>query len=149
LVGIDLSDQQIDAIPMAGQIEHLSDLFGSGASAPAPAPPSAGPPSSPTPYLEAANPHPNDSIPAGLDMQGIAYEPLATEGSGVNRVQVFLEDRDQGGTFLGEAALGGPITNGWHIVVNLPLGPHILFVYARSAVTGTEAVLSIPIQVVS
>jgi hypothetical protein len=139
LVGIDLSDEQIDAIPMAGpQIERLSDLFGQ--VPPQPAPP---------PLLDVANPRPNERIPAGLDMQGTAYDPLASAGSGVDRVQIFLEDRDKGGQHLGDADLGRSGGNGWEIVVNLPLGPHTLFVYARSAVTGAEAVTSVPVLIVS
>jgi len=31
--------------------------------------------------------------------------------------------------------------------VNLPTGPHTLFVYAHSAITGGEAVVSIPVRV--
>jgi hypothetical protein len=94
------------------------------------------------------NPHPNERIPAGLDIQGIAFEPLASDGSGINRIQLFVEDRDQGGLFLGEASQDVLITNAWQIQVNLPLGPHNLFVYARSAITGTEAVVTIPVQIV-
>jgi hypothetical protein len=150
LVGIDLSDGQIDAIPMAGpQIEHVSDLFGPGALSPVLESPSPVAPSSPAPILDVANPQPYDRIPAGLDIQGMAYDPLASAGSGVDRVQVFMEDREKGGVYLGDAALGRLGGNGWQIVVNLPLGPHNLLVYARSAVTGAEAVTSIPVYIVS
>ena len=146
LLGLDLSDEQIDAIPMASPaIEDLDALF-VGPAPPAPAPPPPPPPPAP-PILRVANPQPSDTIPTVLDMQGTAVDPLAAGGSGVDRVQVSLEDRDQGGQPLGDATLGRTVVNGWEVVVNLPAGAHTLFVYARSAVTGREAVVSIPVQV--
>jgi hypothetical protein len=143
VLGLDLSDDQINAIPaiVDQPVERVNELFAPAAAQPAPPPPP------PAPVIDVGNPHPNERIPAGLNMQGVAYDPLASSGSGIDRVQVFMEDRETGGVHLGDAALGGPITNGWQIVVNLPLGPHNLFVYARSAVTGAEGVAVIPVVV--
>jgi hypothetical protein len=80
-------------------------------------------------------------------MRGVAFDPQAGQGSGIDRVQLFLEDRNKGGAHLGDASLGGSITNGWEIVVTLPPGPHNLFVYARSSQTGLESVAAIPVEV--
>jgi hypothetical protein len=149
VIGVDLSDEAIDAIPAVVDqpIERLDQLFAPQAATSAPAAaPSAPPPPAP-PILDVANPHPNDRIPAGLDMRGVAYDPLAAQGSGIDRVQLFLEDREKGGTHLGDANLGTSITNGWEIVVSVPPGPHNLFVYARSSETGLESVVSIPVEV--
>jgi hypothetical protein len=145
LLGVDLSDQQIDAIPaMVDQpVAHLDQLFASESSPP----PVAAPPA--PPVIDVGNPHAYDRIPAGLDMRGVAYDPLANGGTGIDRVQVFMGDRAKGGVYVGDAVLGGSITNGWEVVVNLPAGPHMLFVYARSAITGQEAVVTIPVEVVS
>jgi hypothetical protein len=146
LIGVDLSQDAIDAIPAAVDqpVESVDQLFApqavpaAGAAAVAPSPS--------LPVLDVANPHLNDRIPEGLDMQGTAYDP---QGGAIDRVQVFLEDREKGGTHLGDANLGGSIPGGWQIVVSLPPGPHNLFVYARSAATGLEGVASIPVQVVT
>jgi hypothetical protein len=149
LIGVDLSQDAIDAIPAVVDqpVESVDQLFASEA-APAAGVAAVAPSPSP-PVLEIGNPHLLDKVPAGLDMQGTAYDPQAAQGSGIDRVQVFLEDREKGGTHLGDANLAGPISNGWQIVVTLPPGLHTLFVYARSAATGLEAVASIPVQVVT
>jgi hypothetical protein len=80
-------------------------------------------------------------------MEGTAFDSLATSGSGINRVQVFLNDRDQGGAYLADAAIGRPTPTGWQAVVNLPQGLDFVWVYARSSVTGKESVTNIPILV--
>jgi hypothetical protein len=145
VIGVDLSDDAIDAIPAVVNqpVERLDQLF-----APAATSAPAGVPVPSPPILDIGNPHPNEHIPARLNMRGVAYDPQAAQGSGIDRVQLFLGDREKGGASLGEARLGGPITNGWEIVVTLPTGPHILFVYARSSETGLESVVSIPVEVV-
>jgi hypothetical protein len=56
--------------------------------------------------LELANPSPGDLVPIGCYvMEGFAFDPnsAAAQGSGIAGVQVFLDDPDQGGIFLGEA----------------------------------------------
>lgn len=159
-------DTVIDSIPEAETaVAQLDQLF---VVLPPPLPPPPEPPPAPPPppaivpgpYVAVANPVPGDRLVAGgLNMQGKAFDPIAgvDQGAGVDRVQVFLEDRDGGGLYLGEARLGRPnqaaesgtqfALAGWDIVVSLPPGAHVLHVYARSSVTGKESTVTIPIQV--
>lgn len=111
------------------------------------------------PTLVVENPSPNGMItPGSLVMEGVAFDPVATTGTGVDRVSVFLENRDTGGEHLGDATLG--VANpmgaeggqfalaGWTLTTPALSGAgdgHTLFVYARSAVTGDETVLQIPV----
>ncbi len=116
----DVSDDVIDAVPVADfSVDRLGQLFAlsdSTASAIAVAPPSPvlaapAPISLPGPYVAVANPNPGDSpLSSGYLMQGKAFDPAASpdQGAGVDRVRVFLEDRDRGGLFLAEARLGTP-----------------------------------------
>jgi hypothetical protein len=145
LLGLDLSDDEIDAIPMIDEpISNLADLFGSAAT---PVTVAAGAPIG-WPVLSVANPQPGDRLPAGnLHIQGTAYDTSASSGSGVDRVQVFLGPREYGGTHLADASLGRPGENDWDVVVNLTSGVEKLFVYARSSATGREAEVSIPVEV--
>src|SRR5689334_17563959 len=51
----------------------------------------------PGPYIAVSNPAPGDNLTVGgLDMQGKAFDPSASsdQGTGIDRVQIFLEDRD-------------------------------------------------------
>jgi hypothetical protein len=85
-----------------------------------------------------------------LEMQGEAFDPVATTGSGVDRVSVFLDNRDEGGMFLGDATLAAPTSDGWTLLTPVLKGVrdgHSLFVYARSAVTGDETVVKIPVTI--
>lgn len=169
----DVGDDVIDAIPMAdSSVAQLDQLFAPVAqveadipppplSTPTPAP-VYGPPAPVTlpPYIAVNNPSPGDVLAVGgLVIQGKAFDPAASpeQATGIDRVQVFLEDRDRGGMYLGDARLGA--TNpaaepgsqfsqaGWDIVVTLPSGSHRLFIYARSFVTGKESTVTIPISV--
>ncbi len=158
-------DTAIDSIPEVDTaIAQLDQLF---APPPAPPPPLEAPPALPPPpqvvpgpYIAVANPVPGDTLVAGgLNIQGKAFDPIAgvEQGTGVDRVQVFLEDRDRGGLYLGEARLGRRnqaaeagsqfALAGWDIVVSLAPGAHNLVVYARSSVTGKESTVAIPIKV--
>src|SRR5688572_25844064 len=61
------------------------------------------------PDLEVENPQPDEMLtPGRMVISGVAFDPEARIGTGVDRVTVFLEDRDKGGLFLGEATLGRP-----------------------------------------
>ncbi len=158
----DIGDDAINALPDGdAQVAGLPDLF--------PTPPPAAPvivvsatamPPVPGPYVAVSNPTPGDNVSVGgLNMQGKAFDPMATtdQGSGIDRVQIFLEDRGRGGLHLAEAPLG--VANsaaapgsqfafaGWEAIVNLPGGAHTLFVYARSWVTTRESVVQVPIRV--
>jgi hypothetical protein len=113
------------------------------------------------PTLVVANPNAGDMItPGRFTMQGVAFDKTATTGVGVDRVSVFLGDRDAGGMFLGDAKLGAPTTMpvpsdqfamaGWTLVTPALDGAgetDQLHVYARSAVTGDETVVDIPISI--
>jgi hypothetical protein len=66
--------------------------------------------------------------------QGVAFDPAAHGASGVDRVAIFLDPRDQGGQYLGDAMLG-------------PNVRHLITVYAHSSVTGQETSRSVPITI--
>ena len=77
-----------------------------------------------------------------------AFDKTAQSGSGIDRVQIFLDSRDLGGVFLTGAMPG--TNNMWHAIVSLPTnqtGLHTLYFYAHSAATGQEAVVSIPVTI--
>jgi hypothetical protein len=98
--------------------------------------------------LSVGNPQPNDLLPRGnVVMQGLAFDRSASSGSGVDRVSVFVDDRDSGGQLVGDAVLGQPGATGFTVTADLSRagGGHTLFVYARSSVTGREAVVSFPV----
>ncbi len=104
----------------------------------------------PSLVLSVGNPQPGDLLPKGkVVMQGQAFDRAAKSGSGVDRVSVFLDNRDSGGQLVGDATLGQPTPTGFSVTADLSRvsGAHMLFVYARSSVTGREAVVSFPISV--
>jgi hypothetical protein len=162
----DVDDDFINSVPDAElPVAQVDQLF---AVPPAPlvdAPPPVvlgppAPPSYPGPYVAVANPSPGDVLQiGGLEIAGKAFDPAAglDQGPGIDRVQVFLGDRDLGGLHLGDARLGllnpaaAPGTQfsmaGWGVVVTLPSGAHTIFVYARSWVTGKETTVQVPVKV--
>jgi hypothetical protein len=110
--------------------------------------------------LELDNPHPGDTVPVGH--YTISGRAVDTSGASIDRVQLFLEDRNLGGTPIGEAdvspgpnspanvldsSLGG---NGAFSVLadtsssNTDVGPHTIFGYAHST-SGTEVSLAVPV----
>jgi hypothetical protein len=101
--------------------------------------------------LSVANPDPGATVGHGnYVIQGVAFDASATSGTGIERVQVFLDPREQGGLFLGDATFGGKEAGGvfgFRLVATLPArgGGHTLTVYARSSVSGREITVSIPI----
>jgi hypothetical protein len=100
--------------------------------------------------LSVGNPRPNDLLPKGrYVMQGEAFDRAASSGSGVDRVSAFMENRDSGGQLLGDAATGQPGVTGFTLTIDLSkqTGTHTLFVYAHSAVTGTETVVNFPVAI--
>jgi hypothetical protein len=106
------------------------------------------------PVLSLANPSAGDVLLNGdVIIEGTAFDPAATDGAGVDRVELFLDSRDAGGLSLGS---GSPGANGassaraFHIKVTVPTnanGGHTFYAYAHSAVTGQETVVSVPLYV--
>jgi hypothetical protein len=104
----------------------------------------------PSLVLSVGNPQPGDLLPRGrYVMQGQAFDRAASAGSGVDRVSVFVDDRDAGGQFVGDAVLAQPPATGFTLTADLSrsAGKHTLFVYARSSVTGHETVVSFPVVI--
>ena len=114
------------------------------------------------PTLDVANPRPGDLLTPGvMIIQGVAYDDSAEQGSGVDRVSIFIGNRDQGALrFLGDARLGlhNPQSvehgdpqfaqAGWSLTTPVLRGggqERELYIYARSSVSGTEAVEVIPV----
>ena len=109
------------------------------------------------PVLDVANPSAGDTLPMGKTViEGIAYDPGAADGIGIDKVTFFLDaTRESGGETLGEATLGAtnPLapadTQFTHagFTFTMPVvhsGSHQLYVYGRSTVTGMERVVAIP-----
>jgi hypothetical protein len=129
--------------------------------APEPQPAEAEAPQGSSMYLDVANPSVGGFVHAGaFAIQGIAFDSAAESGPGIDHVDIFLDNRDLGGVLVGRAALGASSAQpddpnlgsaGWSARVVIPnklMGPHSLFVYALSDVTGEEMKVAIPIQVV-
>jgi hypothetical protein len=115
------------------------------------------------PELDVANPSPGDFLqPGRMVIQGVAFDDNAEEGVGVDRVSIFVGDRDidNGAIFLGDARLGlhnpqaveggDPQFDlaGWSLLTP-PLKAsgqeRNIHVYARSSVSGLETVVVIPV----
>jgi hypothetical protein len=103
------------------------------------------------PVLSVANPSPGDTVTAGgLVISGTAFDPAATQGAGISRVDLFLGERDQGGTILGSATPGeGGNPRAFSLEVQVPkLNRGVDFAaYAISAVTGQETAVTFPVFV--
>ncbi len=103
------------------------------------------------PQVKVINPQAGANAVAGpWSINGTAWDTSATSGSGIDQVQVFLDNRDLGGTFLANANLAGNGENGWQANISLPTnntGTHALWVYARSSVTGKETATSVPVVI--
>jgi hypothetical protein len=102
--------------------------------------------------FEVGNPSPGDTIHVGaFNIEGIGFDKAATEGTGIDRIEVFVDNRDEGGTIVGEGSFGSPnMPDTWMATLNLPsnmLGLHSLFFYAHSSATGEEMVVSVPVTI--
>ena len=54
------------------------------------------------PFLQLANPSAGDVLPTGdIIITGSAYDPAAMSGAGIDRVELFLDPRENGGLFIG------------------------------------------------
>ena len=97
--------------------------------------------------LSLGNPNSGDVLQLGdTFVNGIAFDPSAPQGAGVDRVELFLDNRDSGGTVLGIGTPAGD--HSFSIKVTLhsnQTGGHTFYAYARSSVTGQETVTSVPI----
>jgi hypothetical protein len=106
------------------------------------------------------NPSPGDVLNTGSSVviNGVAFDTRSTSGPGIANVSAYLGNRDTGGVFLGNATLGQPnplVSSGSQFAdagftlrsSTLPSGSggRSLFVYAKSAVDGSEAIAEIPI----
>jgi hypothetical protein len=130
---------------------------------PTPGPQLAGPPAAPTgpvadlggPILQLGNPNAGDLLPfGGYVVSGIAYDPASTGGPGVDRVEFFLDPRENGGWFLGSAVPNtttpgqAPTFSGTILIPkSAPKGRHIFTAYAHSSLTAAEAVVSVVVNV--
>jgi hypothetical protein len=112
-------------------------------------------------YLDVGNPASGDAVHVGrYIIEGIAFDRAAEQGAGIERIDIFLDNRDTGGVLIGSGQLGvsSPVPAdpelsdaGWSAQVTIPrtlMGARTLFVYALSAITGGELVVGIPIAVV-
>jgi hypothetical protein len=104
-------------------------------------------------HLELSNPQPNATVLVGsTNVQGLAFDTAATAGTGIDRVTLFLGNRDEGGAHLADATLVDS-TDAKHglftATFDVPseTGGHDLFVYAHSSISGHDAVMSVPIVV--
>jgi hypothetical protein len=93
-------------------------------------------------YFEIANPTPGSRVePGSYVIQGVALDARADNGTpGIDAIDFFLGDRDQGGTIVGHAVPSstGPLgDDSFQTVITVPgsTGPQELFGYAHSSVT--------------
>jgi hypothetical protein len=102
----------------------------------------------PPPRLQITSPNPGATISTGQLLQGVASDPIATIGSGIDSVQIFLEPgRDGGGRLLGTATPARLGEKAFSLTLRLSRGAHTLDIHAHSSVTGRETVLSLPVKV--
>src|SRR5262245_24488573 len=94
--------------------------------------------------LDLSNPSAGDMLqPGGYVIQGLAYDPEAQQGSGIDSLSIFLDSRDAGGLALGQTTPGmaplpglpAPSMDSFALTVTLPaanLGGHSIVAYAHS-----------------
>jgi hypothetical protein len=103
------------------------------------------------PVLQLGNPNPGDLLtPGGYVIFGLAFDPSAADGAGVDRVDFFLDSRDSGGPRLATAVPGQNASSPRAFQVEVSIsgrlnGAHMLVAYAHSSITGKETVLSVPV----
>jgi hypothetical protein len=102
------------------------------------------------PVLDLANPAPGAMlVPGAYTIEGLALDPLAQQGSGIDQVSVFLGNRDQGGIELGSTVPGSAQNpDAFNLTVSLPttqVGEFQFTAYALSLLTGKETQVSLPI----
>ncbi|MBV8715154.1 MAG: hypothetical protein JO020_01665 [Chloroflexi bacterium] len=120
-----------------------------------PGPPGAPLIDNPGAILDLSNPSPGDLLPlGGYVVSGIAYDPASSSGPGVDRIQFYLDPRENGGWFVGSAvpAAAAPgqaprFSATLFIPNSAQKGSHVFTAYARSSVIGAETVASVPVFV--
>jgi hypothetical protein len=100
------------------------------------------------PRLQITSPGAGATISNGQLLQALASDPVATVGSGIDRVDIFMEPgRDAGGRLLGTATQDRVGAAAFSLTLRLARGPHTLDIHAHSSVSGRETVLTLPIKV--
>jgi hypothetical protein len=112
--------------------------------------PSTGAASCGLPVLDLSNPSPGAMLlPGAYTVEGVAFDPEVLQGSGIEQVSLFLGERDKGGITLGTTQpINGPRQDGFSMTVTLPsttVGQFEFQAYARSALTGEETRVSLPV----
>jgi len=101
--------------------------------------------------LDVGNPASGDTVKVGsYNISGNAFDANAQTGNGVSGIDIFLDNRDDGGMLLGHATFDFVNTHMWSATVTLPsnqTGLHELWFYARSSVTGQETAVSVPVTI--
>jgi hypothetical protein len=115
------------------------------------------------------NPSPGDTLHVGgTIVQGMAFDSAAESGTGIEAIDVFLGNRDEGGIIIGHGTFdlttitdneGGGMVVGhtdeslddvWNAQVSIPsrlTGVRTLWFYAHSAISGQEVAISIPVTI--
>ena len=105
------------------------------------------------PVLDLFNPNPGDLVlPGNYLISGVAIDPQAQDGSGIDQVSFYLGPRDQGGVALGNIVpSGGQHQSDFSLAVDLPNADpgtqQQLVGYAHSALNDRTTQLSIPIVI--
>jgi hypothetical protein len=115
------------------------------------------------PLLVLSNPSAGDLLNSGtVIIQGVAYDPAASSGAGIDKVDIYLGDRDTGGLLLGSAIPGETINplvtesgsrlaqSAFSVRADVPSnmsGVHVLFAYAHSSITGKDSIVWVPVNV--
>ncbi len=98
------------------------------------------------PVLQLANPNPGDVLSQGdYIISGTAFDPASSDGAGVDRVDIFLGDRDSGGVLLASAT---PSQRVFEVKATLPStanGGREVVAYAYSSLTGQQTIESVPV----
>jgi len=103
------------------------------------------------PVLDLFNPSPGDLVlPGSYMISGLAIDPMASDGSGIDEVAIYLGPRDQGGVELGSVApSGGQRQQDFSLSVDLPTAApgteQQLVAYAHSMLTDKVTEISLPI----
>lgn len=105
------------------------------------------------PVLDLFNPNPGDLVlPGDYTISGMALDPLATTGSGIDEVSVYLGPRDQGGVPLGTVVpTGGLHASDFSLPIQVPNADpgtqQQLVAYAHSQLNNQTTELSLPIVI--